>query len=419
MRFHATERVMTGQILSEAHRGNLLRERGLPPLCKWPGGKEHELASILPLIPPFSGRYIEPFVGAGAVFFWIEEERQKLINDCSTELISLYRMVACQQGDFFRLLDTFLSCWRWLGEMVENQAEDLVSAYKAYSDSSWAPTKLDRWLLTFLAAHEPGICDLAARVRNGHGDHLLREMRIALLSKITRMRRIEEQKNTLSVGDILANIESALKSAFYIFLRSLYNHRDEYRLPHPTVGALFYFLREHAYASMFRYNRRGEFNVPYGGLSYNRKDMAKKVAGLRSPEMQRHLARTVIENLDFEQFLEKFQPKEEDFLLIDPPYDTPFRSYTGIEFTKSDQKRLAFYLLRRCTARFLLIVKKTPLMLQLYGDQGLFIQALRKKYMVSFQDRNERDVEHLLISNYCPHPYQGAGAYLDDEFISQ
>jgi len=170
--------------------------------------------------------------------------------------------------------------------------------------------------------------------------------------------------------------------------------------------ALFYFIREHAYASMFRYNRRGELNVPYGGLSYNRKNVAKKVAGLRSSEVQRHLAWTVIENLDFEQFLEKFQPNGEDFLLIDPPYDTQFRSYAGSEFTEADQKRLASYLLRRCTARFLLIAKKTPLMLQLYGDQGLFIDIIRKKYMVSFQDRNERDTEHLLISNYCLLPPQ-------------
>jgi site-specific DNA-adenine methylase len=28
---------------------------------------------------------------------------------------------------------------------------------------------------------------------------------------------------------------------------------------------------------MFRYNSNGEFNVPYGGISYNRKDFSKKI----------------------------------------------------------------------------------------------------------------------------------------------
>ena len=62
----------------------------------------------------------------------------------------------------------------------------------------------------------------------------------------------------------------------YMAVRSRYNAArlagrwDEIR------GADFLFLREYAYAAMFRYNRRDEFNVPYGGISYNRKSLARQ-----------------------------------------------------------------------------------------------------------------------------------------------
>ena len=36
---------------------------------KWVGGKRQLLADIVPLIPDEFTRYIEPFVGGGAVFF--------------------------------------------------------------------------------------------------------------------------------------------------------------------------------------------------------------------------------------------------------------------------------------------------------------------------------------------------------------
>ena len=38
------------------------------PVLKWAGGKSQMLKYILPLIPDYSGRYIEPFFGGGAVY---------------------------------------------------------------------------------------------------------------------------------------------------------------------------------------------------------------------------------------------------------------------------------------------------------------------------------------------------------------
>lgn len=39
------------------------------PFLKWAGGKTQLLSSLLPLVPKNFGKYIEPFMGAGGLFF--------------------------------------------------------------------------------------------------------------------------------------------------------------------------------------------------------------------------------------------------------------------------------------------------------------------------------------------------------------
>jgi DNA adenine methylase len=151
---------------------------------------------------------------------------------------------------------------------------------------------------------------------------------------------------------------------------------------------------------MFRYNKRGEFNVPYGGISYNRKDVARKIAYMRSPDLYLHLQNTVIEQMDFEQFLLHYSPRAGDFIFLDPPYDSEFSTYARNTFDMSDQQRLARYLLQECRARFMLVIKRTQAIYDMYEQPGIHMRSFDKKYMVSFQDRNNREAEHLIITNY-------------------
>ncbi|MBV9615908.1 MAG: hypothetical protein JO031_10680 [Ktedonobacteraceae bacterium] len=65
-----------------------------------------------------------------------------------------------------------------------------------------------------------------------------------------------------------------------------------------------------------------------------------------------------------------------------------------------DQERLAQFLLHACEAKFMLVIKNTPAILELYSSADLKISAFDKTYLVSFQDRNDRDAEHLIITNF-------------------
>lgn len=64
----------------------------MKPMIKYRGGKSKEIPYIMEFVPKFKGRYIEPFLGGGAVFFHLNPE-SAIINDINTPLMTFYRGV--------------------------------------------------------------------------------------------------------------------------------------------------------------------------------------------------------------------------------------------------------------------------------------------------------------------------------------
>lgn len=62
------------------------------PIVKWAGGKRQMLEVLNENRPRSFNKYIEPFVGGGALFFDLEPE-EAIISDVNPELINLYRVV--------------------------------------------------------------------------------------------------------------------------------------------------------------------------------------------------------------------------------------------------------------------------------------------------------------------------------------
>ncbi len=61
-------------------------------MIKYRGGKSKEIPHIEKYIPSYTGRYIEPFLGGGALYFHLEPECA-IINDINSKLMSFYRGV--------------------------------------------------------------------------------------------------------------------------------------------------------------------------------------------------------------------------------------------------------------------------------------------------------------------------------------
>lgn len=76
---------------------------------RYPGGKQRILNYIVPFLPSrelIKGRFIEPFLGSGAVFFALNPKRA-LLADINPELIDLYRGIRRYPSEVWEIYKSF------------------------------------------------------------------------------------------------------------------------------------------------------------------------------------------------------------------------------------------------------------------------------------------------------------------------
>ncbi|MGQ9511324.1 MAG: DNA adenine methylase, partial [Thermaceae bacterium] len=126
------------------------------------------------------------------------------------------------------------------------------------------------------------------------------------------------------------------------------------------AASLFYYLNRTGYNGLCRFNRKGEFNVPfgrYGRIPYIR-DFSPYVS---------LLGRWRFVWADFRTFLGEVP--EGAFIYADPPYDVEFREYSAGGFSWEDQVELAQRLALH-PGPVVLSGQATPRILELYERLG-------------------------------------------------
>lgn len=70
------------------------KNRLVMPVVKWVGGKRQLLSALSPLFPEdiATSTYCEPFLGGGAVLFFVQPERA-VVNDLNEDLMTVYRVI--------------------------------------------------------------------------------------------------------------------------------------------------------------------------------------------------------------------------------------------------------------------------------------------------------------------------------------
>lgn len=106
------------------------------PLLKWAGGKRQLLPELRCFYPETFERYIEPFVGSGAVFFDLDaagrlEGRSALLVDTNPDLIGCYRMVRDRMAEV-------AACLSVLAEAHSTQG---TAHYYDVRDNRFNPTR--------------------------------------------------------------------------------------------------------------------------------------------------------------------------------------------------------------------------------------------------------------------------------------
>lgn len=362
----------------------------LVPFIKWPGGKSQELPAIAAAAPPLTGRLIDPFVGGGSVLLATPVGVPAWANDASPDLIAVYVAAASREVDFRRAVDAVAGLWNDLGALTGFYSE-LAESFSSGSPAvtSAVVGRSESTLRSLVATAGPGLTTL-----------FLSRLERDLLAKFDRMRKVEARVGvTLPHADLLANVEGAVRSALYVSVRSRYNRARLTGIWDPVRLADFLFLREFTYAAMFRFNARDEFNVPYGGITYNRKSLQEKGRLLFSEQMLARLSNTEWRRGDFEPFLVEASPCAEDFVFVDPPYDSDFSDYDNRAFGWQDQQRLQ-EVLETLPARVMIVIKDTPMIRRLYRSARWRTIETDKTYMWTIKSRNDRAATHLTITNY-------------------
>lgn len=265
------------------------------PLLKWAGGKSQLLGELLPLIPSQYNRYIEPFIGGGALFFAVQPS-VGVIADSNPELVNLYQAIA-------------------------DDVNAVISALKKY-------------------------------------------------------------KNTSEV--------------FYA-ARAV----DWTKLPATDAAARTIFLNRTCFNGLYRVNRQGQFNVPYGKYANPR---IVDEEGLQSASVL--LKQSQIICGDYKKVLRE-TAKQGDFIFLDPPYlpvseYADFKRYTKEQFYEEDQIELANEVerLHQLGCHVVLTNSNHPLVHELYSKFEIRVIQTKRHISCNGKGRTGEDV----IVNIKPQP---------------
>ena len=259
----------------------------LKPLIKWSGGKTDEIKQFISYFPENYNLYIEPFVGGGSVFFYLQPTKA-VINDVHTELIDFYNSIK------------------------NNYINDIYEFMNLNSNNEETYYKI---------------------------------------------------RNDMIVKNELDNSKR------------------------------FYYLRKTCFRGMLRYNKNGKFNIPFGKYKKINFD------DLKNKNYEKILKNTEIYNKDFEYIFEKYNDSN-NFMFLDPPYDSEFTDYGYCKFGKEEQLKL-YKLFSTTKIKCLMIIGKTDFIENLYKEY--IVDEYDKKYRFKLYDNrigDEINTKHLVIKNY-------------------
>ncbi|MBT1278786.1 DNA adenine methylase [Thermoanaerobacter sp. CM-CNRG TB177] len=298
------------------------------PFLKWAGGKTQlldELCKRLPSSLIQSGkieRYVEPFVGGGAFFFFLKRNfrvKESFLIDINKELIIGYKVI---QNNVNELIDELSSMEEKYLKLSEEQRKD-----------------------------------------------------------------------------------------FYYNIRDEYNRQKDnfdyvnYNLDWVKRAAYLIFLNKTCFNGLYRLNKKGEFNVPFGKYKNPTICDADNLI-----EVSKALENTEVICADFEES-NKYIHKN-TLVYLDPPYrplnnTSNFTSYNEDGFDDDDQRRLAqFFKEMDKRGAYLILSNSDPknedvddnFFDELYA--GFIIERVKAKRYINSNGNKRGDISELIIRNY-------------------
>lgn len=185
---------------------------------------------------------------------------------------------------------------------------------------------------------------------------------------------------------------------FYYALRA----QDPATLTPVERAARIIYMNKTCFNGLYRVNRRGQFNVPFGDYKNPR---ILDEAGLRAAHAA--LQGVSVTHQGFDAVLA--EAKSGDFVYFDPPYHplsptASFTSYAADDFGPEDQIRLAA-VFRRLDAKgvkLMLSNSETPFIRDLY--EGFHVEQVWAPRAINRDAAKRQAVAEVVVTNYAPTP---------------
>jgi len=256
-----------------------------------------------------------------------------------------------------------------------------------------ASTLLERMPAVFNVYHEPFVGSGALFFR------LYREQKIrhAILSDLNA----ELIDTYLAVRDCITEVIKFLSEfphnkGFYYSIRA----KDPWQLSLPERAARMIYLNKTGYNGLYRVNRQGKFNVPFG--RYKSPRYLDKENLLAVSEA---LQDVEILCMPFETVLERARP--DDWVYFDPPYvpvsqTANFTSYHANGFGLSDQERLRDVCieLSKNNVYVMLSNSDTEIVRSLYDLPYFTIDEVLANRAINCKGAKRGKITELVITNY-------------------
>lgn len=190
-------------------------------------------------------------------------------------------------------------------------------------------------------------------------------------------------------------------SKFFYQIRNLDRDKAKYALlTDVEKAARFIYLNKTCFNGIYRVNKAGEFNVPFG--NYKNPNIVNATI---LNAVSKYFNRTNISmtSVDYTEVLEHVT--KGTFVYIDPPYDpisdtSSFTGYSKYGFSKEDQIRLreCCDVLDKRGAKFLLSNSATDFIKEQYSDYEITI--VQAKRNVNSVGSKRGHVDEVLVRNY-------------------
>ncbi len=211
----------------------------------------------------------------------------------------------------------------------------------------------------------------------------------------------ESPRELISILDkyqtLFWSLSPAEQKHFYLEKRERFNSINT---KPAEAAALFIFLNKTCFNGLYRVNKEGKFNVPFGQYQKPQICNPKLIIGL-----SKLLQKVTILNGDYAHTIANFKGKT--FVYFDPPYrpvsqTSNFTSYSSEGFDDTQQKRLA------CFCRLLdfdskwMLSNSCPIDDNFFSEHytGYRIRQIKARRSIGASIKSRGNIQELLITNY-------------------